>query len=174
MAKTIFDGQTRHSIEHLAPFSFTYSRPAKGDDPAWEKEISVAFSWHCYTRTPDEIEQVYRLRSGREERCFCPDRYALSFKLPGIMASLHERHVAQTGRGNYVTVEIVTDTGERIEYGVFFSLRKGSHKEPLKLMVESAYPFGEAQKRPRVSRQKIRFRVLVYNIWRGKPIKLFR
>jgi len=174
MKKTTFDGINRPSIEHLAPFGFTYARPAKGDDPGWEKEIAVTFSWHCYTRTPEPGEQVYILRDGNEQRCFCPIRYQLSRYLPDIIRQLDQKAIFQTGKGNFVTVEVIEPAGRTVEYGVFFTVTSGRGKEPLKLRVSSAYPFFEQEKRYQVSRQKIRFNIIVYNTMRGKPIKFRR
>jgi len=139
MTKTIFDGKTRHSIEHLAPFSFTYARPAKGDVPGWEKEISVTFSWHSYTRTPEAGEQVYILRDGNEQRCFCPTRYLLSQNLPAIIRQLDQKAIFQTGKGNFVTVQVIEPAGHTVDYGVFFTVTRGRRDEPLKLRVASAY-----------------------------------
>lgn len=174
MVKTIFDGISRHSIEHLAPFSFTYARPAKGDDPGWEKEIAVTFSWHCYTRTPDEDENLYLLRDGNEQRCFCPTRYLMSRYLPDIIRELDQTAIFQTGKGNYVTVQVVEPAGRVVDYGIFFNVTRGRRGEPLKLRVSSAYPFFEQEKRYQVSRQRIRFNIIVYNTMQGKPIKFRR
>lgn len=174
MTKTIFDGKTRHSIEHLAPFSFTYARPAKGDDPGWEKEIAVTFSWHCYTRTPEAGEQVYILRDGNEQRCFCPTRHLLSQNLPAIIRQLDQKAIFQTGKGNFVTVQVIEPAGHTVDYGVFFTVNRGRRGDPLKLRVSSAYPFFEQEKRYQVSRQRIRFNIIVYNTMQGKPIKFRR
>ena len=162
---TIFDGDQQYDISHLSGFCFSVVQPD------WTKEIEVRFSWHCYTRTPDHSEKVYILRNGKERRCFCPERYELSFHLPKIISELQERYIVQTGRGNYMTVELLNEKGEKQRYGVFFSLRKGAPKQPLRLTVESAYALTSKQAQPRASRQKIRFRVVVFNTWRGKTIR---
>lgn len=174
MKKTIFDGRSHHSIEHLAPFSFTYSRPAKDTEPAWDKEIAVTFSWHCYTRTPEAGEHVYLVRDGNEQRCFCPTRYLLSQYLPGIIRQLDQKAIFQTGKGNFVTIEVLDPAGGSTEYGIFFTITRGKNKDPLKLRVSSAYPFLEPEKRYQVSRQRIRFNIIVYNTVQGKPIKFKR
>lgn len=171
MRKQVFDGNTHHSIDHLSPFTFTVKRPASGNKIGWEKQIHVSFSWHCYTRTPDHDEQVYLLRNRHEVRCFCPERYLLSQRLPDIIRSFEERVIFQTGKGNYITVEVVDTHGVRHDYGVFFDIRKGQARDPLKLYISSAYPFDAAQKRYQVARQKIKFRVIVYNIIHGKRTK---
>ena len=60
-------------------------------------------------QTPNDDEDVFRLQDDRETRCFCPDRYRLSKHLPEIIRALPEQNVFQTGKGNFVTIEIIDD-----------------------------------------------------------------
>jgi len=168
--KNVFDGAQHHDLAHLRPFQMTIGR----ED--WSSAVDISFSWHCYTRTPDAGEDVYPLRDGNEVRCFCPVRYDHSKRLPAIISGIFDKTVYQTGKGNYVCIEIVEADGSRYEYGVYFQLRKPGKGRPLKLFVESAYPLatpGERHYKPS-NRQKIRFRVLAYNIHRNRPITFKR
>jgi hypothetical protein len=106
-------------------------------------------------------------------RCFCDERYQYSIQLPGIIAGLSERKVFQTGKSNFVTIEFVEEDGTRLDYEIYFQVRKQGAGNPLKLYVESAYVRrpDNKDKRPKPRRQTIRFRVIVHNIQSGKPIK---
>lgn len=169
----IYDGVTRHDLQHLHPFTFRVIRPAVSNHPESFIEVHATFSWHCYTRTPDNEEQAYRIISGREIRCFCPDRYTYSFQLPEIIAGLSERKVFQTGQSNFVTIEFIEENGTRLEYEVYFQVSKIGRKTPLKLFVESGYVrrANNRKNKPKRRQQAIRFRVLAHNIHIGKPIK---
>lgn len=171
--RMVSDGQTSHDISHLEPFTFTVSRPADDKGGGWSIDVHATFSWHCYTRTPDASEQVHRLRNGKETRTFCPERYGYSKLLPGIVAGLSERKVLQTGKSNFVTIELVDRNGTHVDYEVYFSVRKDGKKRPLRLYVESAYVRdpSNAANRPKPRRQAIRFRVVVHNVQTGKAIK---
>lgn len=171
--RSIYDGVKRHKLAHLQPFTFSVTRPAIEGKSETSLDVHATFSWHCYTRTPADNEEVYLISSGVEKRCFCPDRYQYSFRLPGIIAGLAERKVLQTGRSNFVTIEFVDEDGTRLDYEIYFQVRKQGNGKPLKLYVESAYIRRSENKhnRPKPRRQAIRFRVIVHNIQSGKAIK---
>ena len=137
--------------------------------------IDVLFSWHCFTRGISESERfpenlVYS--RGRETRLFDERRYHLSKKLPGILRGIGSRKCFHTGRGNFFTVELVDEKGNRIEYTIFFKMSRRAKPRELTLRVESAYvrggrvPLGRSRP-PR----PIRFSVIAYNTATGKPIK---
>lgn len=163
--KSVFDGKATYSLEHLERFAFIVVQDK------WSKEIEVNFSWHCWTRTPGDDEDVYTLTSGRERRCFCPERYALSQQLPEIIRTLAKRYVAQTRHRNFVTVEFIDEEGQRAEYTVFFHLRKQGKRKPLLLFVESAYLIRDPSQRPPQKRKRARFPLLVHKTMKGEYIK---
>lgn len=166
-----FQGQ-RYDLSHLQDFHFDVVRPPSDEGGGWEISVHVSFSWHCYTRAPNENEASHIYEKDRERRCFCPVRFRHSKLLPDIIQGLSERRVFHTGKGNYITVEIVEEDGTAIDYEIYFSIRKQGKKRPLRLVVESAYLRASDdvtyQKR---KRQPIRFRVLVYNTHHGRRVR---
>lgn len=170
-----FEGQ-RYDLSHLQDFQFEVVRPPSDKGAGWSIKIDVTFSWHCYTRAPGKTETVKIQTQGKEQRCFCPVRFEHSKRLPEIIQDLSERKILQTGKGNYITIEVVDHDGKVIDYEIYFDLRKQGRKQPLKLVVESAYlrePSAETTRQKR-KRQPIRFRVLVHNTHHGKKIRYKR
>ena len=167
-----FQGQ-HYDLSHLKDFHFEVVRPQSDDEKGWSIPIHVSFSWHCYTRTPHTGETLPILSDGREERCFCPERFEHSKRLPDIIKGLSERRVFQTGKGNYLTIEIMDSNGTVFDYEIYFRVRKQGKKQPLRLFVESAYlrvPLAKSIQQKR-KRQPVRFRVIVYNTHHGKHVR---
>jgi hypothetical protein len=123
---------------------------------------------HTFTRAAHAHDYDHQLyRDNREVRSFCPDRYASSFELPGIIRTLENRR-CEFARGlggliNYVTVEI--RTGQR--YAVFFDLRRFKKMGPnaAHLMVQSAYVLDASKPAP--GRGRISFHALLGHTLRG-------
>jgi len=160
-----FDGQ-RYKLDHLENFKFEAVQSAIETKSEIRTEIEVMFSWHCYTRAPEKNETVYIHQHKGEQRCFCPVRYKYSKILPSIIKKLSERKVLQTGKGNFLTIEIVDDNGKKRDYEIYFSLRKQGKKQPLKLYVESAYlrDYNTKVSKQKKKQQPIRFYILVYKV----------
>ena len=134
-----FEGQ-RYELDHLNDFQFEAVQPATQTKSELRTGIEVTFGWHCYTRTLEQNEtaRIHRNERG-EQRCFCPIRYEQSKRLSVIIKELSERKILQTGKGNYLTIEIVDHDGNKRDYEIYFTLRKQGKKKPLKLYVESTY-----------------------------------
>jgi hypothetical protein len=74
-------------------------------------------------------------RDSRECRVFDFRRYRLSQHLPRIVEDLHLRKCYHSGRGNFFVVEIVTESGEREDYEIFFEASRSSRKGIVNLYV---------------------------------------
>jgi len=92
--------------------------------------------------------------------------------LSEIIKEMSERKILQTGKGNYLTIEIVDHDGNKRDYEIYFTLRKQGKKKPLKLYVESAYLRDELAEAIRQKRrhQPIKFSILVYKVKNDQKI----
>jgi hypothetical protein len=159
-----------YDLAHLHPKYITYEQPSKTDKPATQYRVKVSFSMHCFTRGLKEGERPDRTMlysDTRETRVFDFQRYELSKLLPEIIENLTNRKCYHTGKGNFFTVELIGDLGQRLEYDVFFA---ASRSGGLALFVQSAY-VRDAQHGSRPRAKPIRFEVILYNTLHNKPIK---
>jgi hypothetical protein len=132
-----------YCLKHLHPFELTHEMPAFGRHPAVTVKIHVAFSLHTFTHkimADDPPEDDYS--DNRETRCFCPERYKHSHRLPTIVREIPTcRQLffarALSGIVNYATFE----TGDGTTYAVYFDLMLYRARGPntVLLTVESAY-----------------------------------
>ena len=106
----------------------------------------IEFGLHCFTRGPNthhneelrHVDSALHYSDSRETRIFCFDRYALSSNLPKIAKSVDKRPCFHTGRGNFFVIELVSRSGEKREYEVYFQVSR-ARGGLLRLFVESAY-----------------------------------
>ncbi|MCP4935705.1 MAG: hypothetical protein GY927_16230 [bacterium] len=92
--------------------------------------------------------------------------------MPDIIKDLSERKILQTGKGNYLTIEMLGEKGQIEHYEVYFSLRKPGKKQALKLYIESAYirdPSMQVAEQKR-RQQAIKFAILVYKVKNDQKI----
>ena len=123
--------------------------------------VRCRFSNHVFTRAFDEADAADTpvIMDGVRRRVFCPDRYQLSFCLPGAILGLREPriYVRETkARRNWLYVASIElpvaenskNVGDGVpsnpvRYQVFFALRKagkgGATREDVEMVVESAY-----------------------------------
>jgi hypothetical protein len=131
----------KYDLKHLHPRTLSYTRPAKGKDPARTYAVDVIFSFHCFTheyKSEEAPDPALLLTDGHETRVFDFDRWELSNQLPSIIAGLMQRKCFHAGRSNYLTVELVNDTSVT-RYSVFFEVSRASRKGALNLYVQSAH-----------------------------------
>ncbi len=155
-------GGVSHDLGHLDPVRFQVS------SEKLQRGITVRcrFSNHVFTRAFDtEVDAADTLviMDGVRRRVFCPNRYQLSFFLPGAILGLREPriYVRETKtRRNWLYVASIELLGagtvegdmpsSPVHYQVFFALRKagkgGTTREDVEMIVESAY--AEDQTRP--------------------------
>lgn len=165
------EGET-YNLEHLHPFSFDMVIPAKQGQPEQRYNINVRFSLHCFSRgvkPGEKIPDHLAYSDDRETRIFDLDRYNRSKTLPEIVRSLGERKCFHDSHGNFYVFEVTEEDGTTAYYSVFFTLSKAGKKAGLNLFISSAHL---REERPYVRQIKpIRFRVLVYNTWKGRAVK---
>lgn len=165
-------GGITYTLNHLHPFTFDLTIAAKDGKPEQVYHLHVVFSLHCFTRKaiPGEVITPYLAYSdNRETRIFDFARYQDSHMLPDLIRSLPERPCFHDSHGNYYVFEVHQTDGTVQYYSVFFTLSKASRKAGLNLYISSAHM---RPQRPYAHRIKpIRFRVLVHNTWRNKPVK---
>ena len=160
----------RFELGHLRDFTFIYVQKArKENEQDLLYPLDVVFSWHCFTRGALPTDD-YVIERGRERRCFRPDRYALSHKLPGIVRALDQDKCRHTGRGNFFLIKLIGEDGQERNYEIYFQVKKQSGRKNMELRIESAYVRTKAD--PNRSKKKpIRFSTIVYNRKYGKPIR---
>ena len=145
---------------------------------AKELKIRVRFMTHCFSRKYDpathpEDDPIVRDAAGRL-RSFCPIRYELSFRLPGLIRALNhpKAAVTQTARARNWLHTVTIDEGGG-KYRIFFELRRAAaetnHREDLNLVVESAYRQDTDRREPAV-RGSMGFILLCGKTYVGEPI----
>ena len=158
-----------HSIAHLAPMMISCPCEPIGRDLS----VRVGFKNHCYTEAYDAEEHEEAeilIREGSDVRVFCPIRYGLSKKLPGLVSAMPSKKVHQTGQSrNYVFV--VPLEVEKQHYEIYFMLQRAAKDDAadLRLTIESAYANGghNVRKRPRT----IRFAVLAHKVLTNQVVR---
>jgi hypothetical protein len=135
-----YGGQV-YDLRHLAPFTLRFDRAAEQGKAAIVYTVDVVFSLHCFTsKFPDKpFDPKLKYADARETRVFDFERYELSKRLPEIVRTLDHRRCLHTGHGNFVTIQIVTNSGETRSYHVFFEPSKSGKKGRLNLYIQSGY-----------------------------------
>ncbi|WP_427961736.1 hypothetical protein [Acidithiobacillus sp.] len=80
-------------LDHLHLLMWEVTIPAKAPNPVRVVKIVVSYSMHCFTRKPstDEIVSAEaKYSDNREMRIFDSGRWALSKRLPSIVADLEK------------------------------------------------------------------------------------
>lgn len=166
---------TLYDLSHLEPFLHTYIQPAQEGKPARFYRVWIRFGHHCFTRDPTERDdpgQIYPSQSDR--RCFDVKRWVLSKHLPEIVRSLMGRKIFHTGHGNFFTIEVMAESGEHLEYEVYFEVNRDRGDRQLYLVVTSAFPRDPARLASRPHPRSIGLQVILFNTQTGKPIRTQR
>jgi len=169
-------GEKTYDLSHLHPRTIEYEVAAKSDKPALHFIVDVTYSKHCFSSDLPKNGNYdpalfYRSRfdpHNRDPRLFDFRRFFLSKQLPDIIATLVRRKCMHTGHGNFFTVELIEEDGQRVDYDVFFTASRSSIKGRLNLYVQSAF-VREKEKLP--AGKRIRFEIILYNTLVGKPIR---
>lgn len=168
---------TQWDLSHLSPFAFKVNF-----DVNRHVIVVILFSCHCFTHAvKNDSREVWSIpeeelyKNSQETRVLNEERYILSkTELPKIIAELHLRHitVADEGkRGNFVTIEHITQAGEKRYYGVFFEVEKDKKRRGrIILRVQSAYLLNGLTKRQKAAK-KVRFEVLIKAEFEGRKIR---
>ena len=170
----IYQGVT-YDLSHLHPQLIEVVQAAAGDKSAKIYHVQLIYSLHTFTRgvkegeTPDK-DLLYC--DMRECRIFDFQRYALSARLPGIVAALHVRKCYHSGKGNFFVIELIGEDGQRLEYEVYFEVSRSSKKGVVNLFVQSAYVRDDAHKSSQPQKKPIGFFVLLFNTQNNRTIKV--
>lgn len=148
-----------HELSHLDPFRFE-ANSAKVPRPL---RINVRFTNHCFSEAFDRTKHpadAPAIMDGLTRRVFCPDRYALSQHLPGLIRGLANPRVRvheTAARRNWMyaaIVEIPVAGTPGTRYQIFFELRRTAPErrrlQDLDMVVESAYPADAARPEPNI------------------------
>lgn len=151
------DGRA-YPLSHLHPFRYSLTI-----SNGCNVEVRVTFAMHCFTRACQATDPAsQRYQDERETRSFCPERYALSPRLPVIARTLANRRCGYARNDNYVTIDLPATDGGARHYGVFFNVLRaamnpGGHA--VMLTIQSAYALERG--RPLPVRGSIHFARLV-------------
>lgn len=165
---------TLYDLGHLHPRIISYLQPAKGTRPPHCYRVEVIFSLHCFTRsmegeTPD---QALLYGDDRETRIFDFERYSLSHRLPAIVGSLMTRKCFHTDKGNFLTVEIIDDQGNKVDYEIYFAASKSAKPGIVTVYLQSAYTRDTAHGKNRPQKKPISFAVILFNTLNRIPIRV--
>ncbi len=109
----------------------------------------------------------------RETRIFDFRRYDLSRHLPAIIESLITCKCFHAGRGNFFTVRVLDEHGNKVDYEIYFTVSRSSRQGAVNLYIQSAYARDAEHRsnKPRISPRPVRFSVILFNTLNRKPIK---
>jgi hypothetical protein len=168
-----------YDMSHLDPFQFT-ALSAKVPRPLC---INARFTNHCFSVTFDPAWHAANepvIMDGRRRRVFCPERYALSYRLPALIRGLAapDARVHQTAaRRNWMFAAIAEIPVAGTRYQIFFELRRSPPErrrlQDLELVVESAYPADPERGTPNIL-GRVSFLLLAGSLYLGKPISTIR
>lgn len=132
-----YQGQT-YDFTHLDEYLFEAH-----DSVGNIRRIAVSFSDHCFTREPiagDDPALLYQ-PSTRPTGYFCLERYQLSLSLGQHLAHAIQGRVWVTEGENFAAIPTIDHQGNRILYGIVFSLdRVKKLPVDLDMRVRTAYP----------------------------------
>lgn len=164
-----------HDLSHLDPFLFE-ANSTKVPRPV---RINVRFTTHCFSEAFDPAKHPAdepAVMDGPRRRAFCPDRYALSHHLPGLIRGLANpgARVHQTAtRRNWMYAATMDVPATGVRYQVFFDLRRTipewRRRQDLDMVVESAYPADPSRPEPNIL-GRVNFLLLAGSLYVGRPV----
>lgn len=153
-------------LRHLHPCTIRFERPATDGQTPEVFTVDVRFTSHCFTRAPKENEAYdpRQLYPDREElRLFDFQRYELSKGLPDIIRGLPARKPRHNRtRQNYFTVELIDANGVRVDYEIFFKVKK-PRRGRLEMLVETAFVRDLEHQSSRPSGRPVGFWIILHN-----------
>jgi hypothetical protein len=155
-----------YDLAHLKSCTLRYERPAQGNKGNEIYLVDVVYTLHCFSREPkpDECYDKNLIYSdGHEDRLFDFRRFEMSKLLPEIVQGLPERKpFHNANRRNFFTVEVVAENGQRVEYDIFFKVKKKS-KGRLEMIVETAFIRDPEYCATRPAGKPVRFWIILHN-----------
>lgn len=164
-----------YDLSHLDPFQFEVSS-TKVPRPL---RINVRFSNHCFSVAFDATKHPADepvIPDGQMRRAFCPDRYHLSPRLPGLIRGLADpaARVHQTAaRRNWMHAAVIEVPVAGTRYQIFFELRRTIPErrrlQDLDMVVESAYAADPNRPEPNIL-GPVRFALLAGSLYVSRPV----
>jgi hypothetical protein len=169
-----YEGES-YDLSHLNPCTQKYERPAEGNRPSEVYTVEVVFSLHCFSHGP-KPEEAYNAKlvypNRYETRLFDLRRYEHSKLLPGIIQTLPERKPCHNrNRRNFFLVELIAENGTKIEYEIFFKVKKKS-KGLLEMIVESAFVRDADHRSTRPRGKPVRFWIILHNTLNNRDLRI--
>ncbi len=169
----------KYTLDHVHPFGFNVIQAASGTKTEKKYPCWVSFSCHCFTRKPTADEKALESCSypipNHEKRVFCEARYALSFRLRGLIEgqlSDGKTKCFHTEHDNFFLVEATDNEGQSVNYEVYFKPYKSdTHTGTLNIYIVSAYPRTQKSKYTPKQHSKMRIQVIAHNTLNNKPLK---
>jgi hypothetical protein len=164
-------GGNVYDLAHLHPCTMKYEYPADGEKASTVFKVDVTYGMHCFSCDPAKAGLVppgMEYADARHVRVFDFGRYELSKQLPRIIEGLAERKCWNSGKGNFFTIEVITEDGEAADYDVFFAVSKSGQKGRINLFVQSAYI---RDRQTLESSSPIKFRFILHNTLNRIAIK---
>lgn len=163
-----------YDLTHLHPCRLQYIQLEKSGQPERTYTVEVCYSLHCFSKTLSiAADPRLNYSDARETRTFDLERYELSKQLPQIIQGLSSKRCMHTGKGNFFVVEVVTSSGAKEDYEVYFDVQNSSAKGVIaRLFVQSAYVRDERHINRLATTKKISFFVILNNKQAGKPIRM--
>jgi hypothetical protein len=168
-----------YDLSHLEPFQFD----VLSSKVSRSLRINVRFTNHCFSEAfnPEKHQADEPVISdGQKRRAFCPDRYALSLRLPSLIRGLADPAVRvheTAARRNWMHAALVDVPSTGTQYQIFFELRRTvpdrRSLQDLDMVVESAYPADPSRAKPNIL-GPVRFALLAGSLYLGKVVKTRR
>jgi hypothetical protein len=115
-----------YDLKHLDPFRLEV-KPKVEDAPTYV--VRVTFGFHCFTRKiiPEEDSPDLYMTSGREQRCFCFDRYELSKELAEMIKYAANGRAYFGEKSNFLIVESTSQ--QNAPYVAFFDVERAKKSD---------------------------------------------
>ena len=114
-----------YDLGHLDPFTIEV-KPKDEDAPTYV--VRVSFGFHCFTREIMEEDALdLHMTHGKEKRCFCHDRYALSKELVDMIKYAAKGRSYFGEKANFLIVEIPSQ--HNAPYVAFFDVEKAKKSD---------------------------------------------
>lgn len=175
--KIIIDGKEFELI-HLFPTDVNITLREDKTNPELELLLTIFYSNHCYTEGLKENEikpdTILKDHNGNDRK-FCIRRYNMSLRLPKLILMIHTKKCLFTRKQNWLIIEDTDETGERVKYHIYFSLKKHhKHNNGLVMRIESAFIKDRGENTPRRGKghERINFSKLARKKLANETIKI--
>lgn len=150
---------------HLDSFTFQV-KPKDATAPTYN--VRVSFGFHCFTRDikPEDSPDLH-MTHGKERRCFCHERYALSKELADMIKYAANGRAYFGDKANFLIVESLSE--QNAPYVAFFDVEKAKKADGF----DAAMFVTSAHLRPALPDRlgAVSFATLVDYRIQGKPLK---